>query len=167
MIFQRRNAHIFRRACGSALIRQYLPDKRPQQSPHHRADAIKLTGFLDESRTAFDMPAWGALAVADVITETDIITIYEPDKALLTGLSVPKPPVGLNMSGCSGGPCFLVKTVNGIVGWFPVGMIYRGPRKEEGVDAGEFSSFDQIRIRRLRFLKFDGTIDDQGGWLPC
>lgn len=128
-------------------------------------DAIKLTGFLDELRTAFDMPAWGALAVADVITQTDIITIYDPDKALLTGLSVPKPPIGLNMSGCSGGPCFLVKTVNGIMGWYPVGMIYRGPRKE-GVDAGEFASFDQIRIRRLRFLKSDGTIEDQGGWLP-
>jgi hypothetical protein len=129
-------------------------------------DAIKLTGFLDESRTAFDMPAWGALAVADVITETDIITIYDPEIALPTGLSVPKPPIGLNMSGCSGGPCFLVKTINGIIGWYPVGMIYRGPRKEEGVNAGEFASFDQIRIRRLHFLKSDGTIEDQGGWLP-
>jgi hypothetical protein len=61
---------------------------------------------------------------------------------------------------------FLVKTVNGIMSWYPVGMIYRRPRKKEGVDAGEFASFDQIRIRRLRFLKSDGTIEDQGGWLP-
>lgn len=130
-----------------------------------KGDAIKLIGFLDETRTADDMPAWGALAVADEITDKDIITIYDPKIALVTGLGVPKPPIGLNMSGCSGGPCFLVK-VKRLMAWYPVGMIYRGPRKVEGVDAGEFASFDQIRIRRLHFLRSDGTIEDEGGWLP-
>ncbi len=135
-------------------------------------DTITLTGFLDEQRKRFaadryDMPAWGAHGVAEAITETDIVTIYEPDRVLTVNDVVPKPPLGLNLSGCSGGPCFLVRNIKGLLFWSPVGLIYRGPRKEEGVDAGEFASFDQIRIRRLRFLKSDGTIDDQdGGWLP-
>jgi hypothetical protein len=135
-------------------------------------DTITLTGFLDEQRRRFaanryDMPAWGAHGIAEAITETDIVTIYEPEHVLTVNTSVPKPPLGLNLSGCSGGPCFLVKTVKGLLRWFPVGLIYRGPRKEPGVDAGEFASFDQIRIRRLHFLKSDGAIEDpDSGWLP-
>ena len=149
-------------------------DCRGQWPPRdiEEGDTITLTGFLDEQRKRFaanryDMPAWGAHGIVAAINETDIVTIYEPDQVLPVNASVPKPPLGLNLSGCSGGPCFLVKTVNGLLRWFPVGLIYRGPRKEEGVDAGEFASFDQIRIRRLCFLKSDGTIDDpERGWLP-
>jgi hypothetical protein len=135
-------------------------------------DTLTLTGFLDEQRTRFaansyDMPAWGAHGIVEGISDTDIVTIYEPDKVLAMNSTVPKPQLGLNLSGCSGGPCFLVKTVNRLLRWFPVGLVYRGPRKEADFDAGEFASFDQIRIRRIHFLKSDGTIDDPvSGWLP-
>jgi hypothetical protein len=113
------------------------------------------------------MPAWGAFGIAESISDTDILTIYEPDE-MFGGLTAPKLPLGFNMSGCSGGPCFLVKTVNGILGWFPVGLIHESPRKGTPEEAGEFASFDQIRVRRLHFLNPDGTIKDQdgGGWLP-
>ena len=93
-------------------------DCRGQWPPRdvEEGDTITLTGFLDEQRTRFaanryNMPAWGAHGIAEAITETDIVTIYEPAHVLTVNTSVPKPPLGLNLSGCSGGPCFLVKTV--------------------------------------------------------
>jgi hypothetical protein len=144
------------------------------QWPHDikEGDAIKLTGFLDEERTRgyrqneYTMPAWGAFGIAESVTGTDILTIYVPDE-MFEGFTAPKPPLGLNMSGCSGGPCFRVQTTGGILGWFPVGLIYFASKKGTPEEAGEFASFDQVRVRRLHFLKSDGTIEDQdGGWLP-
>jgi hypothetical protein len=79
------------------------------QWPHDikEGDAIKLTGFLDEERTRgfrqneYTMPAWGAFGIAESVTGTDILTIYVPDE-MFEGFTAPKPPLGLNMSGCSG-----------------------------------------------------------------
>jgi hypothetical protein len=130
-------------------------------------DYIVLAGFPDSERCKlavghYEMRAWGANAVADDVTDKDILTIYDPDTALTA--NVPKPPLGFNMSGCSGGPAFLVKTVNGLVRWFPVGLIYKGA---DGKAQGEFASFDRIHIRRLSFLQPDGTIGGhETGWLP-
>jgi hypothetical protein len=68
------------------------------------------------------------------------------------------------MSGCSGGPVILFKTVNGLLRWFPVGLIYKGP---DGKAEGELASFDRIHIRRLHFIRPDGSIDEPDqGWLP-
>ena len=73
------------------------------------------------------MNAWGAHGVAEVVTEKDIYTMYEPDRVDQIRSDVPIPPLGLSMSGCSGGPAFLIKTIRGLLRWIPVGLIHKGP----------------------------------------
>jgi hypothetical protein len=132
-------------------------------------DSLTLTGFLDTQRAKiaaghYEMRAWGAHGIADAVTERDIVTIYDPESALSPHDAVAKPPVGFNMSGCSGGPVILVKQVNGLVRWFPVGLIYKGPN---GKAEGELASFDRIHTRRLHFLQPNGSINEPNtGWLP-
>jgi len=132
-------------------------------------DTLTLTGFLDNQRTRqgpqhYEMCAWGGHGIADAVTDRDIVTIYEPERMLQPDFAVDKPPLGFNMSGCSGGPVVLVKVVNGLLRWFPVGLIYKGP---SGEAEGEFASFDRIHVRRLHFLQPDGSITEPDqGWLP-
>jgi len=132
-------------------------------------DTLTLTGFLDKQRNKiapnhYAMEAWGAHGIADAVSDRDIMTIYEPERVLHARFDVPKPPLGFNMSGCSGGPALLVKPVNGLLRWFPVGLIYKGP---DGKAEGEFASFDRIHVRRIHFLDTDGTINEPDiGWLP-
>jgi hypothetical protein len=132
-------------------------------------DTLTLTGFLDKQRTKlaqnhYEFEAWGAHGIADAVTEREIVTVYDPAHVLEPDITVMKPPLGLNMSGCSGGPVVLVKQINGLLRWFPVGLIYKGP---DGKAEGEFASYDRIHIRRIHFLKADGTINDPDvGWLP-
>jgi hypothetical protein len=46
---------------------------------------------------------------------------------------------------------------NGLMQWWPVGLIYKGP---DGKAEGEFASFDRIHVRRLDFINPDGTVND-------
>jgi hypothetical protein len=133
-------------------------------------DTLTLTGFLDNHRNKlapqhYEMLAWGGHGIADAITELDIITTYDSEHMLAADFAVNKPSLGFNMSGCSGGPVVVIKDINGLLRWFPVGLIYKGP---DGNATGELASFDRIHIRRLHFLKPDGTLDEpeSGGWLP-
>jgi hypothetical protein len=132
-------------------------------------DTLTLTGFLDKQRTKlasnhYAMEAWGAHGIADAVSERDIVTIYDPEHVLSPDFTVMKPPLGLNLSGCSGGPVVLIKEIRGLLRWFPVGLIYKGP---DGKAEGEFASYDRIYIRRLHFLRPDGTINEPDlGWLP-
>jgi hypothetical protein len=133
-------------------------------------DTLTLTGFLDKQRNKigpahYEMQAWGAHGIADAVTDWDIVTVYEPDRVLIARYDVPKPPLGFNMSGCSGGPALLVKQVNGSLRWFPVGLIYKGPVGKAA--EGELAGLDRIYIRRIHFLNPDGTINEPDtGWLP-
>lgn len=69
------------------------------------------------------------------------------------------------MSGCSGGVVLTMVVKKGLTRWFPVGLIYKGPDGEK--KEGENNEFDIIRIRRLSFLRSDGTIIRKSqGWLP-
>jgi hypothetical protein len=111
------------------------------------------------------MQAWGAHGIADAVTDRDIVTVYEPDRVLIARYDVSKPPLGFNMSGCSGGPALLVNQVNGLLRWFPVGLIYKGPVGKAA--EGELAGLDRIHIRRIYFLNPDGTIKEpDSGWLP-
>lgn len=132
-------------------------------------DTLTLTGFLDNHRIKegpqhYGMLAWGGHGVADAVSEREIVSVYDPETTLQAAADIDKPPLGFNLSGCSGGPVVLIKTVNGLLRWFPVGLIYKGPGDRA---EGELALFDRIHIRRLNFIQPDGTIrEPDEGWLP-
>jgi len=69
------------------------------------------------------------------------------------------------LSGCSGGPAFLIKTIRGLLRWIPVGLIHKGPIGKAA--EGELAGLDRIHIRRIHYLNSDGTIKEpDSGWLP-
>ena len=54
---------------------------------------------------------------------------------------------------------------NGLIRWFPVGVIIRGVDHDNNglighceIDRGENAEFDIIRIRRIHFIRPDGTL---------
>jgi hypothetical protein len=110
-----------------------------------------------------DFNAYGGLEVVEDVTDREIIFTYDPER--VQPLNAPKPPLGFNLSGCSGGPVLIHGTRNGLHRWFPVGLLIGAP-KEAGT--GELASLDIVRARRIHCLRPDGTLDkaSSGGWLP-
>jgi hypothetical protein len=131
-------------------------------------DTLTLAGYLDLRRNKlgkghYEMEAWGAHGIADGVSDREIVTVYDAERTFAAD-GVAKPPLGYNMSGCSGGPVIVLKVLNGLMRWFPVGFIYKGP---DGNAEGEFTTFDRIHIRKLHFIQPDGTIrEPETGWLP-
>lgn len=131
-------------------------------------DTLTLAGYLDLRRNKvgeghYEMEAWGGHGIADAVSDREIVTVYDPETTFAAD-GVAKPPLGFNMSGCSGGPVIVTKEVKGLMRWFPVGFIYKGPGGEA---AGEFAKFDRVHIRRLHFIRPDGSIEDlESDWLP-
>jgi hypothetical protein len=130
--------------------------------------SIQLIGYPENIRVIDSLErsavfnAWGALDFIEDFNEREIILTYDPEKVL--GAPT-KPPLGYNMSGCSGGPAIIHEIrPSGIHVWHPVGLIIGGPKFGEG-DAAEF---DIIRVRRIDCIQPDGKIerDLDTGWLP-
>ncbi len=91
--------------------------------------SIQLIGYPENIRVINSIEksavfnAWGALDFIQDYNEREIILTYEPE----TVLGAPtKPPLGYNMSGCSGGPAIVheLRPSNFHV-WHPVGLIER------------------------------------------
>ncbi len=136
--------------------------------------AVSLAGFPHELIvTAADRSAvfnaYGALTAIESFTDREILFTFDPSRDQSVG-GLPLPSLGLNMSGCSGGPALMHGTKNGLQRWFPVGVIHVGPKRDapEPIARGEAEAFDMIRVRRINFLREDGTINrpSDGGWLP-
>jgi hypothetical protein len=133
-----------------------------------RDASIQLIGYpenirvIDSIEKSAVFNAWGALDFIEDFNEREIILTYDPEKVL--GAPT-KPPLGYNMSGCSGGPAIVheVRPSNFHV-WYPVVLIVGGPKFGEG-DAAEF---DIIRVRRIDCIQADGRIrrEAETGWLP-
>ncbi|MGH7066076.1 MAG: hypothetical protein ACREET_18545 [Stellaceae bacterium] len=128
--------------------------------------SIQLVGYPENIRVINSIEksavfnAWGALDFIQDYNEREIILTYEPDKVL--GAPT-KPPLGYNMSGCSGGPGIVHELrASNLHVWYPVGLIVEGPRFGEGDSA----AFDIIRVRRIDFVQADGHIRREMGWLP-
>ncbi|MGL9620951.1 hypothetical protein QRQ56_23330 [Bradyrhizobium sp. U531] len=131
-------------------------------------DSLSLAGYLDSRRRVIrrghrEHEAWGAHGIVDAVSDREIITIYDPAKAFAAD-GVAMPPLGFNMSGCSGGPAILLKDVNGLLRTFPVGLIFKG---SNGKAEGAFADFDRIHVRKLHFIQPDGKLaEPDSGWLP-
>jgi hypothetical protein len=99
--------------------------------------------------------------------DRDILLTFDParEQSMVKGL--PLPPLGLNMSGCSGGPVLINGERNGLLRWFPAGIIIGGSNRDSKEERGEAEAFDTIRVRRIHFVREDGTIErPSSGWLP-
>ncbi len=128
---------------------------------------IQLIGYpeniriIDPSDRSAVFQAYGAFSVVEDFTEREIVVVYDPKK----GIGAPTlPPLGYNMSGCSGGPAIIHETRNGLHRWHPVGLVIGGPKQGDGAAA----EFDIIRIRRIDCIDpNDGHIRVADvGWLP-
>lgn len=146
-----------------------------------RGEALSIVGYPENMRRELapghmEFAAWGALGIADSVTDREIVTTYDPEREIVPDWAPGgKPPLGYNLSGCSGGPVILHKLVNGIQRFIPVGLVIRGPtgiapgacEAADREPLGEFGAFDRIHIRRLHYLRDDGSIAEPNtGWLP-
>ena len=142
----------------------------PPPKPH-KCSAVSACGFPESTREVFRdssaaFNAWGALAKVEDVTDREIVVVFD-ESAEATSGGPPVPPIGFNLSGCSGGPVLLHGIRNGLHRWFPVGLISAGPVGE--AKEGESAMFDVIRFRRIHWIQLDGTLTDPHGgtgWLP-
>jgi hypothetical protein len=133
---------------------------------------LSVCGFPESMRItrsdrSAEFQAWGALAAVEGVTRDEILIIYDPAIVKPTSWAPTLPPVGFNMSGCSGGPVLVHGDWNGLHRWFPVGLIAAGPKQQE--KQGLSAQFDMIRLRRIDIIQANGTIkqtEENTGWLP-
>ncbi len=135
-----------------------------------RNRALSLCGFPEAMRSASAgaevlFEAYGALAAVEDTTARDLIVTYDPERDQATKWAPAKPPLGLNLSGCSGGPVIMHFEKNGLCRWLPVALIVAGPR---GLGEGVFAEADVFRLRRIHTIMHDGRLNREpdGGWLP-
>ena len=122
--------------------------------------AVSLCGYPENDRVmlpdrAMEFRSWGALAAIDSVTDRDLIVTYDPQRDLPTPWAPAMPTLGMNLSGCSGGPVMMHGLRDGLRRSFPIGVIVQGPL---GPGEGGFGSFDMIRIRRIDCIHPDGAI---------
>ncbi len=126
----------------------------------------KLGHFINSALSGI-FEAWGALAIIESYTEKEILFTYDPNVTNVADWAPKAPPLGINMSGCSGGPVLMHCIRNGIHRWFPVALITDGPKGDH--KKGEMESFDIIRARRINIIDKYGKIKrekENMGWLP-
>jgi hypothetical protein len=141
--------------------------KWPPDVTIKRGATIQLVGYPEEIRVINSwersaiFQAYGARTFVEDHNARDIVVVYDPNQ----GIGAPNlPPLGFNMSGCSGGAAVIHETRNGLHRWSPVGFIVGGPL---GRAEGEAAGFDVIRIRRIDSIGDDGHLHrPDTGWLP-
>jgi hypothetical protein len=129
---------------------------------------LSLAGFPDELKKESSYPiefrAYTDLTRVEDVTYRDIIATHEPQRDIRIRAAPELPDLGPNLSGCSGGPVLMHAERNGLLRWFPVALILRGPRASSDTSIRECDIF---RFRRVHFVNADGSIRHQNvGWLP-
>jgi hypothetical protein len=140
---------------GDAVRRPLGGDRQPL----HRHTAASLEPTLLTFGGSGPSSPGAVIELHPVIDEVS----YEPERdQALPG--APRPPLGFNMSGCSGGPVLMHNVRKGLHRWFLIGLIIRGSGEfAEGVS----QECDTIRVRRILFVTEDGTLNrSSSGWLP-
>jgi hypothetical protein len=119
---------------------------------------LSLAGFPELMREVYSdgsglFQAYGVLPAVEAISDRQIITTYDParDQPLMVG--VPAPPLGFDMSGCSGGIVLLPEIEGGKCRVHAVGLIAGGSRPDE------VRGTDTVLIRRIHCIQSDGTLD--------
>jgi hypothetical protein len=143
----------------------------PEPIPQSRVCFAGYPGFLIASNAEGgmlpDSAPYCAVPLIQDVTEREIILTYDPVTARADP-NIPPPPLGANLSGCSGAPLILPVTIDEVrVHAFPVGVTVFGADKDRDQEhsRGEMAAFDTIRARRIHCIRPDGTIE-RPGWLP-
>jgi hypothetical protein len=123
-------------------------------------DRLMLCGYPELSRVvdfqgSADFGGYGSVTVVDDFDDRSIHLSYDPRRVNPAAWAPSVPSLGLNMSGCSGGPALMLRVKSGLVRWFAVGLIERGPA---GHRSGLLADLDLIRLARLHAILPDGTI---------
>jgi hypothetical protein len=129
-------------------------DCRGQWPPPHpeRMRAVGLAGFPEVIREinlkdhSAQFVASGALSAIEDFNEREVLVSCDPSRDQPLIRDIDPPPLGINMSGCSGGPALMHGDKNGLHRWLPVGIIVKGSRSDA---TDEARTFDYIRVRRL------------------
>ena len=118
---------------------------------------VQLIGYPESSRMiepsdhSAGFRPWSALASVEDVTERQIIVAYDPRKAFP---ALGEPPLGYEMSGCSGGPAIVCADRGGAQCRRPVGLITRGPRLGER----DVAELGVVRLARIDRIGPDGRI---------
>jgi hypothetical protein len=128
---------------------------------------LSLAGFPECIREVYAdgsgmFQAYGAQPVVENVSDRQIWTTYDPTRDVPLSDDVPAPPLGFNMSGCSGGIVLMPEWKPSDAAWRlqPVGLIRAGSHDMQ-VDADR-PPIDHIFIARLNRLRPDGSIDREG-----
>lgn len=91
--------------------------------------------------------------------------IYDPKRDIRARAAPELLDLGVNLSGCSGGPVLMHAERKGLHRWFPVALILHGPRATSDSPPREYDTF---RFRRVDFVNADGSLrhPPHVGWLP-
>jgi hypothetical protein len=132
-----------------------------------KGSIISVAGFPELQREAYsgnsaDFRSYVGMTVVDDITDRQIITTYDPKRDHDLSGTAGLPPLGINLSGCSGGPVLMHSDNRGIYRWCAVGLIAAGPKCSSGDTSGQ----DYILIRRIHCIDENGKLTGTGGWLP-
>jgi hypothetical protein len=134
-----------------------------------RMRAASLAGFPEIMRIvrpnrSVEFNAYGALPAVEDVTDSQIIFTYDPERN--AALHAPKPPLGFNLSGRSGGPVLM----HGDAKW-PSSLVSRGPdhswaercgRRRNRVVRHHPSAPHSLPETRRHILEKPSA----GGWLP-
>lgn len=129
---------------------------------------LSVAGFPEVGRIANPdrsavLQIYIGLTVIDHVSDREIFTAYDPERSYDHG-DKGLPPLGLNLSGCSGGLALVHGIFGGLHRWFPAGLVAAGPNDRQ---PNESLPVDLMRIRRVNLVRADGTIRRPNtGWLP-
>lgn len=144
---------------------QWPPSLQPA-----RGSKLAMCGFPEALRVAAVGPtaefeAWAAYTLAAEVSEDNIHIAFDPNLAVVAPFAPKLQEIGMNLSGCSGGPVLLVQESHGnLINISPVAIVIGGPK---GIGEGLLSEFDAITLRRINSILPDGSIAPKyTGWLP-
>jgi len=138
-----------------------MPDEGRELSFAGFPTVLKKAAAHDKIR----FEAFASLTLAESTTAQEIVAIYDPKRDIRARSAPEIPDLGVNLSGCSGGPVLMHAERKGLHRWFPVALILQGPR---ATSDGPPREYDTFRFRRVDFVNPDGSLKHPPdvGWLP-
>jgi hypothetical protein len=104
--------------------RDNWPPPEPQPSWLISACGFPESMRITKADRTAEFRAWGALAAVEGVTRDEILITYDPAIVKPAAWAPHLPPLGFNLSGCSGGPVLVHGIRNSLLRWFAVGLTH-------------------------------------------